>query len=608
MASLTIQFENESPRIVPLTAPVTTIGRSVDNVIEVPDPNMSRRHMVVEQRENGDYLLTDCNSANGTKLNGDRMISQELHDGDKIECGQTKIIFNFDDDESGAVQNVGRPLAAALDSFDETARPDEQRAPLAPPLPTAKVVTTRPRPPSRAMPPKSEPEVAVLAHERDDLRKLLEINKRLNQQHDLRTLLQTIIDSAIELMAAERGFLILVDKGEMKIEIARNMSREVIEGPLQVSTQICQEVIETARPVLTTNAAADARYGRYQSVVGLKLRSILCVPFKIKDAVLGTVYLDNANVGAFSERDVDLLSAFSDQAAVAIENTRLLRQARKKERMDQELRIASQIQRKLLPRARPRVKGLEVYGWMHPAKEVGGDYYDWIPIEDDALLICIGDVSGKGVPAGLVMASARTALRSLAERVSSTLEMVVSMNRLLADDLEREMFISFLLMRYDPKKGRLLYTGAGHEHILIWRARKRQLETRKTGGMVLGLSVALEEFAKEEILDLEIGDAVVLYTDGVTEAVNEENEQYQLERLEESVRHHGDKSAREMLQAVLRDVLAWKGRAPQKDDITLLTIKRTDPSVLPATDDAVTQRHGTRTELGAIDRPSSSGG
>ncbi len=431
----------------------------------------------------------------------------------------------------------------------------------------------------------------VLAHERDDLRKLLEINKRLNQQHDLRKLLETIIDSAIELMAAERGFLILVHEAEMKVEIARNMSREALDvrSSNLVSTQICKEVIETGKPVLTTNAAADTRYGRYSSVVGLNLRSILCVPFKIKEQVLGTVYLDNANVGAFSDRDADLLSAFSDQAAVAIENARLIRQVKKKERMEQELKIASDIQKKLLPRRTPRVPGLDLYGWMHPAKQVGGDYYDFIPVAG-GLLICIGDVSGKGVPAGLVMASARSALRSLAERVVSTREIVIALNRLLADDLDREMFLSLLLMRYDSESGVISYTGAGHEHIIVYKAEEDRVDIRKTGGMVLGLTNDIEEHVKEEQLKLDVGDALILYTDGVTEAVDEKNEQYQLERLAQAVKKCCERPPREMLHAILSDVLRWKGKAQQKDDITLVTARRTPLEEVPADDPPTVRR------------------
>jgi serine phosphatase RsbU (regulator of sigma subunit)/pSer/pThr/pTyr-binding forkhead associated (FHA) protein len=608
MAGVSIHTDGMPPRSVALRDAVVTLGRSVDNVLEVPDANMSRRHCVIERRGDNDFILTDCNSSNGTRVNGERVISHELRDGDRIEVGSTVLVFSLDDDppsesiealakksptgESGAAPR-NSPLLAALEETPTGKKttatqinPGDKTVPM-----TKRLGSSRPPLPGIPAAKTSQPEVAVLAHERDDLRKLLEINKRLNQQHDLRKLLETIIDSAIELMAAERGFLILVHEGEMKVEIARNLSREAlsVQTANMVSTQICKEVIDTGKPVLTTNAAADTRYGRYSSVVGLNLHSILCVPFKIKDQVLGTVYLDNANVGAFSARDSDVLSSFSDQAAVAIENARLIRQVKKKERMEQELKIASDIQKKLLPRRTPRVPGLDLYGWMHPAKQVGGDYYDFIPVPG-GILVCIGDVSGKGVPAGLVMASARSALRSLAERVTSTREIVIALNRLLADDLDREMFLSLLLMRYDSQTGVLSYTGAGHEHIIVYRAEENRVETRKAGGMVLGLTPDVDEHVKEEQLALDVGDALVLYTDGVTEAVDEHNEQYQLERLTEAVQHSCERPPREMLHAILSDVLKFKGKAQQKDDITLVTARRTPLDEIPPDDPPTVRR------------------
>jgi serine phosphatase RsbU (regulator of sigma subunit) len=590
MALVTIHSEGMPPRSVPLREAVVTLGRSVDNVLEVPDPNMSRRHCVIERRADRAFFLTDCNSSNGTRVNGERVLSHELRDGDRIEVGSTILVFSFDEDGSEPSDLPGKPKSPLMAALDASSR-DAVRGTTT----TKRAASAKPMPSTGSL----RPEVAVLAHERDDLRKLLEINKRLNQQHDLRKLLETIIDSAIELMAAERGFLILVHEAEMKVEIARNMSREALDvrSANLVSTQICKEVIETGKPVLTTNAAADTRYGRYSSVVGLNLRSILCVPFKIKEQVLGTVYLDNANVGAFSERDADLLSAFSDQAAVAIENARLIRQVKKKERMEQELKIASDIQKKLLPRRTPRVPGLDLYGWMHPAKQVGGDYYDFIPVAG-GLLICIGDVSGKGVPAGLVMASARSALRSLAERVVSTREIVIALNRLLADDLDREMFLSLLLMRYDSESGVISYTGAGHEHIIVYKAEEDRIDTRKTGGMVLGLTNDIDEHVKEEQLKLDVGDALVLYTDGVTEAVDEKNEQYQLERLNAAVKKCCERPPREMLHAILSDVLRWKGKAQQKDDITLVTARRTPLEEVPADDPPTVRRRLTDPEDG----------
>ena len=562
-------------RVFRLVEAVTTIGRSVDNVLEIPDANMSRRHCVVEQRDSGEWVLTDCNSSNGTKVNGERVVSQELHPGDEIECGSTRMRFGLEDPV--AANPAPNPSAAATAIVPAPPVPPRRS-----PSGTYLDADALRRVGGRA---RRAGEAAVLAHERDDLRKLLEITKRLNQVHDLRKLLEMIIDAAIELMAAERGFLILLsESGQMKIEIARNMDQTSIsDAALQVSTQICREVIDRGEPVLTTDARSDNRFGRYQSVVGLNLRSILCVPFRIRGETFGTVYLDAAQVGAFSERDTELLSAFSDQAALAIENARLLHHARQHERMEQELKIASQIQRRLLPHGVPTVPGLELYGWMYAAKDVGGDYYDFVADPSgESLFFCVGDVSGKGVPAGLVMASARSALRSLVERgTRSTLEIVLALNRLLCADLDQEMFLSFVLMRWDSSTGKIAWTGAGHENLLIWRQATRGIEVQKTGGMVLGLTTRAEEQFVERSLDLAPGDGLVLYTDGVTEALNEQREQFLLERLVESSTRHAHQPPKPALHAILGDVLRFKGRATQRDDITLVVVKRSRPGEAP---------------------------
>ena len=569
---LAYTIEGGPPRVFRLTEPVTTIGRSVDNVLEIPDPNMSRRHCVIEQRESGEWVMTDCNSSNGTKVNGERVVSQELHPGDEVECGSTRIRFTTEEKLEPALRGATATTISPPPPPPDAADPRSPRRSASGTFLDAERLRE---------PRAGRAAAAVLAHERDDLRKLLEITKRLNQTHDLRKLLEMIIDAAIELMAAERGFLILLsESGQMKIEIARNMDQTSIsDAALSVSTQICREVIDRGEAVLTTDAKADNRFGRYQSVVGLNLRSILCVPFRIRGETFGTVYLDAAQIGAFSERDVELLAAFSDQAALAIENARLLHHARQRERMDQELKIASQIQRKLLPRAVPAIPGLELYGWMYAAKDVGGDYYDFVLAPaGQSLFFCVGDVSGKGVPAGLVMASARSTLRSLVERgTRSTQEIVLALNRLLCADLDQEMFLSFVLMRYDAPTGEIVYTGAGHENLLIWRQASETIEVQKTGGMVLGLTTRAEDQFVEKRLELAPGDGLVLYTDGVTEAINEQREQFLLERLVESARRHAQQPPKPALHAILGDVLRFKGRATQRDDITLVVVKRSRP-------------------------------
>ncbi|MGE0713208.1 MAG: SpoIIE family protein phosphatase [Planctomycetota bacterium] len=588
MAVLEITFDNGEPRLLELSEPITTIGRSVDNVLEIPDPNMSRRHCVIERRETGEVILTDCNSSNGTKVNDRAVLSRELASGDVITCGSTVIRYALDRSELLRLAPTPPPVPP----------------PPPPPPPNASFneeATLRGGKSRRRELGKTQ--VAVLTHERDDLKKVLEITKQLNQVHDLRTLLEAIIDAAIQLMAAERGFLILLNEEQMKIEIARSADKTSIPEPtLQVSTQICRQVIESGRAVLTTNAVADDRFGRYKSVAGLKLRSILCVPFRIKEKTFGTVLLDAGDVGAFSQRDVEVLSAFGDQAALAIENARLLNAARRRSRIEQELRIAAQIQTKLLPRSFPVVPGLAVYGATQPAKEVGGDYFDFIVRADGQLWFCIGDVTGKGVPAGMVMASARSVLRSLVARVQDTRELVIALNRFLCEDLgDEEIFLSFVLMRFEPELGRLHYTGAGHENILIYRAERDEVEVRKTGGTVLGLTSRVEDSYRELELELAPGDALLLYTDGVTEALDAAREQFTLERLVASAQRHLRLEPRVALHNVIGDVMRFQGSTHQRDDVTLVVVQRTEFEESPSREDDTNPRGVSRRDRSGDD-------
>ncbi len=632
MPTLTIVFENREVRSFELMDEVITIGRSVENEVEIPDPNMSRRHCRIE-KHNGQFILRDLNSSNGTRVNGRKVISHVLSDGDRVECGHSVIGYR-------------------------TAGPYAPRQPQPPPpgLSTADTIRRRPAPtlpsrhlgpwePKKGAPAKGAPPGLVPPHlatpapmgqsgdgvgvtstsgyesglswlegldpaardaetphrlpairpemlevvagddpsmtssderlHRDDFRRLLEVNKAINSELDLRRLLAKIIDEANSLIGAERGFLVLRIKGEFKVEIARGPGQEAIADPEQhVSKSICTDVMASARPLLTTNAAEDQRYGRFASVMGLNLRSILCVPLRIKSKVLGTLYLDNPHEGAFSSRDVEILTAFADQAAIAIDNARLIREAKHKERMDQELKIATEIQQKLLPRELPSLPGLEIDGRMVPAKEVGGDYYDVIVLEDGSLLVAIGDVSGKGVGAGLIMAMARSALRILADLYVSPKDIVARLNRRLYNDLDKDLFMSLLVIHYYPDTGRFVYTGAGHEHLLIYQVSSGKVEARKAGGMVLGLAADIEPRLSETELQLGHGDIVVLYTDGIPELMNRKRDQYTFEKLVEKVEALGSVPPRAMNDGIMKEALEHRGRTPQSDDITLVSMRR----------------------------------
>jgi serine phosphatase RsbU (regulator of sigma subunit) len=248
-----------------------------------------------------------------------------------------------------------------------------------------------------------------------------------------------------------------------------------------------------------------------------------------------------------------------------------------RERIKHELHLATTIQKQLLPKKLPRSKLIEVYGKMIPAKEMSGDYFDFIDEENGNFHITIGDVSGKGLPAGLVMIMARSYLRPLSKSDLTPCQILAEANRLLYADTRRDMFMSALVLQWSDQTGKFIWSGAGHEHLLVYRARTRRVETIKAGGCVLAAVRDADRAFVDHELSLEPGDALVLYTDGITEAKNPQDEffaQDSLQPLERLVELYGHLSAKDLLEAVLWELKQYISGAEQADDITVVTVKR----------------------------------
>lgn len=420
-------------------------------------------------------------------------------------------------------------------------------------------------------------EVENLKSERDSLLTLQKISNTINSVLESQKLLNMIMDMVIKELRAERGFLVTNQEKDFVVRCARNISSEEIsQEDFNFSQSILRRVITTGEAVLTSDAQADARFNS-QSIMDLRLRSILCVPLKIRERILGAIYLDNRFVsGLFTEHDLEFLSAFSNQAAIALENAFLYEELREKERMEQELSIAARIQSGLLPKDLPNVQGIEVYGKMVPARQVGGDYYDFIVAPDNnSVSIVIGDVSGKGIPAGLVMVMARLILHHFLRNPDiSTRETLIETNNLLKDNTEPFIFMSMLLARWEGPKQRFVYTGAGHENLIICRKQSKDLEVIPAGGVVLGVKDHIEEFLEEKEIALNSGDSVIFYTDGVTECMSASGEMLELDGFLAMVRNHLGKAPSETVAALLEELTKYMGTAEQHDDITLMVVKK----------------------------------
>ncbi|MEZ0230631.1 MAG: SpoIIE family protein phosphatase [Planctomycetota bacterium] len=447
---------------------------------------------------------------------------------------------------------------------------------------------------------KSERERAQVSRLKENIAKLYEVGRSISSTLILDDLLVTIVDNVVSIAQAQRGFVMLIDtKEDGSRELVFKVGRDARKRPLNeqhfaFSTTIASKTIDEKKPqVLTSALGGEDGESASLSMVQMKLQSIMCVPLIEKDNVIGLVYVDSQQENKeFAEADAEVLQSLSGQAAVAIVNAKLYAEASDKERIRHELTLGAKIQSDLLPKTIPPVDGLEIYGFMKPAKEVGGDYYDFIVHEGTkrSITVCIGDVSGKGVGAGIVMAMARSALRSLVQHdkvPTSTLPLVQGLNTHLCGDIPRGMFMTLNVLNWSADDRKLRYTPAGHEHILIYRAETRDVECLKAGGVACGVLKQANAQMKEKELQLGRNDVVLLYTDGVTECMNAKNEEFDLDRVIRVLKNKGNTSAKELCDYIYAALEEFRGQAEVHDDITLVALKATDA---PAPEGPITRK------------------
>jgi len=250
-------------------------------------------------------------------------------------------------------------------------------------------------------------------------------------------------------------------------------------------------------------------------------------------------------------------------------------QSRKLRQLEEELDLAGTIQQSLLPKKPPPNRGLEVYGEMLPMRKVGGDYYDFVD-GVDTQIICIGDVAGKGIPAALVMVMARTFLNNFDTNIVDTRMTLLGLNRLLFDNTDSGTFMSMVLFKWNVPEQKMYYTGAGHEHLMIYRARTREIQVLKTGGQVLGLRAQIIDQLRELELVLDVGDSLLLYTDGVTEATSPDDVEYGIDRLRASFATCAELPAEEIVETIFARLSEFTQGQRQNDDITLVALRRVE--------------------------------
>ncbi|MGH2537636.1 MAG: PP2C family protein-serine/threonine phosphatase [Candidatus Promineifilaceae bacterium] len=300
--------------------------------------------------------------------------------------------------------------------------------------------------------------------------------------------------------------------------------------------------------------------------------SILCAPLKTEKRSLGAILLVGGETIDYSARDLKLLNTVALQVAPAIEMARLYQIAVEKGRLERELQMAYQVQASLIPLAAPQIVGWEFAGRWQPAREVSGDYYDFIPEADGRLGLVIADVADKGMPASLFMVFTPSAVRASADGMTAPAEVISHANRLVASEASQGLFVTLVYARLDPETGALSYVNAGHNPPLLYRCQTEQLVKLERTGLPLGINEDLAYDQREVRLDS--GDFVLFYTDGITEAMDGANHDFGLERLQRLVLDQRQSSAEEITASVLAAVKAFANEEPAFDDITLMIARR----------------------------------
>ncbi len=423
----------------------------------------------------------------------------------------------------------------------------------------------------------------------DRLALLYQLSQAFNSSLDLDEVLNRVMDEVIAATHAERGFVMLVEdaaspdqsgslRKKFDFKVARGLDQKTIEDPqFQISRSIVERVAVEGQPVLTSDAQNDARFNIRQSVMFLGLRAILCVPLTLKDRLLGVIYVDNRmQVGIFTQADLDLLRAIASSAAIAIENARLYQVAVEKGRMERELQMARKVQASLLPQECPVIPGWAFSARWKPAREVGGDYYDFIPARLGKLGLVIADVTDKGMPAALFMASTRSIIRASLPLSPNPAEVITQANRLVCAQSENGLFVTLFFGLLDPVSGEFTYVNAGHNPPLVFQhSEPACIEDLKLLGST-GLQLGMDEDSEyhQESLVLQHGDFVLLYTDGVTDALDAEKNDFGMQRLQEVVFSCCTATPDELVDALQKSLDDFTGGTAPYDDMTILVIKR----------------------------------
>src|SRR5689334_21204759 len=406
----------------------------------------------------------------------------------------------------------------------------------------------------------------------DKLRMLLDITSKISRSLDLQEVLNLVMDTLDSLIPYDAaGIFVLQCVGDepctFKAEAVRGYDiDELSELHLKLGEGFIGSVAVSGKPIISHDVREDPVYVNARD----RTRSEMVAPIISNDEVIGVFDLESDELNAYSDDDLQVLTLLASQVAIIIEKVMLHEQLIEKKRLQGQLEVARQVQLELLPPNDPELEGFDISAYNFPTEEVSGDYYDWVRIYDDQIGIVIADVSGKGVPAALLMAFLRASLRAASHIGYAPQVSMSKVNYLLWESIERNQFVTAFHGILDASNQTLAYSNAGHNPPLLLKA-SGEARFIEFGEQPLGMFQ--ETRYHQYHLLIEPGDVFVLYTDGVTEAENPEGVEFGRDRLVEAVKQNYERPARELIASLELAVLEWTANLGATDDVTFFVIK-----------------------------------
>jgi len=407
----------------------------------------------------------------------------------------------------------------------------------------------------------------------EELSILNELAAAVSSTMGVEKITELLVSKCTKHIRAEQGAISLISQVDETAPLktfVRTQDSTFRGVPYHFGMSLTGWMLKNQKPLLINELAKDERFRGIEKESG-EIRSLLAVPLKLKNKMIGVLCIFNKKDNAdFTSEDLRLLSIIAIQSTQTIENARLYEEEKKLLDLEEDLRTARNIQQALLPKSNPVIEGIEIFGLSIPAKEVGGDYYDFIQIDDHRLGIAIADVSGKGTPAALLMANLQASLRGQAFINPSVKDTVTKVNLTISRFMDMGKFITLFYGVLDLKNKTFTFTNAGHNFPLLLN-QDGNFKTLEKGGTILGMLHNMGY--EEETLLLNPGDLLFLYTDGITEAMNDKEEMFEEERLLDLLKANQKSSAEKLSRKIVDDVLSFQGTQPQSDDLTLVLIK-----------------------------------